>query len=209
MLRNVYVVGPTFGFDQVLPEYGYTAFTDRTVQGNEDKIEIISFMGGVDVNPKLYGQPMSRFTQHPNNARDMTEVALYHKYKHLPKFGICRGAQLLNVLNGGSMYQHVDGHAGANHEVIDVKGRRPIICSVHHQLMKPAPNSMLVAWAEGVSSRRFEVDDPVPHDGIDPEVLWIEEDKALLFQSHPEFGPTSCTDYFFNLVDEYIQKEAA
>lgn len=204
LTKLVYVVGPTFGITSVFPKYGYDTVTDNTVQGREKEVSIVCFMGGVDINPWLYGQAKIPQTQTPNNGRDMQEIATYHKYKHLPKLGICRGAQLLCVLNGGSLYQHVDGHAYGNHAVKDLKGRSTIVCSVHHQMMRPGPGSVLVAWAESVSRTRFDADGSHESNGIDPEVVYIPDDKALLFQGHPEFGPQSCTDYFFELVKEYI-----
>lgn len=203
-MHNVYVVGPTFGIEPIFQEYGYNTFNDHNVKGKEDEVSIVCFMGGVDINPKLYGEPIHEWTQRPSNERDAKEIATYHKYKHLPKLGICRGAQLLCVLNGGSLYQHVDNHTHGHHPVKDIQGRETVVCSVHHQMMRPGKDSILVAWAEKVSTKRFTAEASYDTDGIDPEVVFIPKDKALLFQAHPEFGPKSCTDYFFTLVKEYI-----
>ncbi len=202
--KLVYVVGPTFGIPPIFNRYGYDTVVDETVAGREKDVDIVCFMGGVDINPNLYNQEAIPYTQRPSNNRDAFEIATYHKYKHLPKLGICRGAQLLCVLNGGSLYQHVDSHGGSNHQVKDIKGRTRVVCSVHHQMMRPSKDSLLVAWAENISSKRFDAYGEYESDGVDPEVVYIEKDKALLFQAHPEFGPESCTNYFFELVEEYI-----
>jgi GMP synthase-like glutamine amidotransferase len=204
LIKSVYVVGPTFGIEPIFHRYGYKTFNDATIRSNEEKVDIVCFMGGVDINPKLYGEPIHEWTQRPSNERDAKEIATYHKFKHLPKLGICRGAQLLCVLNGGSLYQHVDRHGGSNHHVTDIHGRRTVVCSVHHQMMRPGKDSVLVAWAENVSTERFTAHERHESDGVDPEVVFIPKDKALLFQGHPEFGPESCTNYFFDLVKEYI-----
>ncbi len=200
--RSVYVIGPTFGFDRVLPKYGYTAYTDTTIANLSGDPDFVAFMGGVDVAPDVYGASYHPATQHPNHARDAREISLWKKYAHLPKWGICRGAQLLNVLNGGGMYQHVNNHNGANHLVRDYKNREVVVCSVHHQMMLPSINSKLIAWSEGVSTRREIAEELFTGPTIEPEVLFISQDKALCFQAHPEFGPKSCTDYFFQLVEE-------
>lgn len=200
--KLLYIIGPTFGSEGMFRSRGYRVATDNTI-GSETP-DVVAFMGGVDINPKLYDQPRLPITQHPNDARDLREIGLYWRYKSLPKLGICRGAQLINVLNGGSMYQHVDNHGGSNHKVYDVKGREVIVCSVHHQLMRPAKTAEVIAWAEGVSTHRIDAAGRHPSIGKDPEVIWYKEDKALCFQAHPEFGPESCTNYFFDLVNEYI-----
>ena len=199
--KSVYIIGPTFGLDGVFPQYGYHVFTDSTV-GNHDP-DIVCWTGGADISPELYGEKQVSGT-YPNPSRDKREVDLWNRFRDKPKLGICRGAQLLNVLNGGSMFQDVDRHQG-NHVVTTKSGEQVLLCSVHHQLMIPAPNSELLAWTEISTTRESDKGIFKRTEGeVDPEVLFIPEDKALLFQAHPEFGPKSCTDYFFRLVKEYI-----
>jgi putative glutamine amidotransferase len=69
----------------------------------------ILFSGGVDVDPVHFGQ-----TPHPqlgfiDEARDLFELALYKaaKRKGIPILGICRGIQLINVAEGGTLHQHL------------------------------------------------------------------------------------------------------
>jgi putative glutamine amidotransferase len=71
----------------------------------------ILFSGGVDVDPVHFSQ-----TPHPqlgfvDEARDLFELALYKaaKRRGLPILGICRGIQLINVAEGGSLHQHLPG----------------------------------------------------------------------------------------------------
>lgn len=204
-LETVYIVGPTFGLEHVFPDYGYKPLTDGTLPYHEGDIDIICFTGGSDINPRLYHQNPLPST-HYSNSRDIKEIAAYQKYKSIPKLGICRGAQLINVLNGGSLWQNVDHHIGADHTLQDIKGRNPVVCSIHHQMMRRTNEALLVAWTKLSTFREDETGrHPRKSDDIDAEVLFYPKDKALLFQSHPEFGPKSCTDYFFTLVEEYIQ----
>jgi putative glutamine amidotransferase len=67
-------------------------------------------MGGVDVNPKLYGERRGEKTDQPNNDRDTHELKLLDDAleRDLPVLAICRGHQLLNVALGGSLLQNID-----------------------------------------------------------------------------------------------------
>lgn len=200
-----YVVGPTFGFQTYLSRAGYDYLLDRDfTDGRTPKFDIIAFMGGTDIETTLYGEQPLAQTQQPDTRRDKKEIALYKTYEHLPKFGICRGAQLLNVLNGGSLYQHVTGHTYGNHDIVDIYGTRVSSSSVHHQMMIPAPNSTVIAWSEPLTQFRFREKAAEAAGEFDPEVLWIKEKRELLVQGHPEFGPDQFTDYFFNLADRLI-----
>lgn len=64
--------------------------------------------GGHDIDPVLYA---AKAEVHPkyDPARDELELAVIKKAeaKSLPLLGICRGAQLLNVSRGGSLFQQL------------------------------------------------------------------------------------------------------
>jgi putative glutamine amidotransferase len=69
----------------------------------------VLFSGGVDVDPVHFGG-----APHPNlgfidESRDLFELALYKaaKRKGIPILGICRGIQLINVAEGGTLHQHL------------------------------------------------------------------------------------------------------
>ena len=72
-------------------------------------------IGGVDVDPSLYGEEPGPHTQKPDTARDTFELVLLEEAmeRDLPILAICRGFQLLNVRLGGSLLQHIDGWAHA------------------------------------------------------------------------------------------------
>ena len=68
--------------------------------------------GGADVNPVAYGQEPGPLTDAPRQSRDDSEFSLVRAALSLglPLLGVCRGMQVLNVVLGGTLHQHVEGH---------------------------------------------------------------------------------------------------
>jgi gamma-glutamyl-gamma-aminobutyrate hydrolase PuuD len=72
--------------------------------------------GGPDVDPARYGAARHPQTGPPRPERDGWEIALCQAAlaRDLPLLAICRGVQVLNVAQGGTLHQHlpeVVGHA--------------------------------------------------------------------------------------------------
>ncbi|MEV7320959.1 gamma-glutamyl-gamma-aminobutyrate hydrolase family protein [Streptomyces sp. NPDC093970] len=112
------------------------------------RLDGLVIAGGPDVEPVRYGADPDPRTGPPARARDAWELALIDAAlaAGVPLLGICRGMQLLNVALGGTLVQHIDGHAGkpgvfGRHEVKPVPGTRyadavPVETAVptfHHQ----------------------------------------------------------------------------
>jgi acyl-CoA reductase-like NAD-dependent aldehyde dehydrogenase/gamma-glutamyl-gamma-aminobutyrate hydrolase PuuD len=80
--------------------------------------------GGVDVHPSLY-QGANTYRNRPELfqlERDVFESKIYHyaQLNKLPVLGICRGMQLINVLEGGKLIQDLDnGNERHKKEQID------------------------------------------------------------------------------------------
>jgi putative glutamine amidotransferase len=70
--------------------------------------------GGADIDPARYGQP-NRGSREIEDDRDDLEATAWEaaRERGVPVLGICRGLQAINVFAGGSILQHVEGHAGA------------------------------------------------------------------------------------------------
>jgi putative glutamine amidotransferase len=66
-------------------------------------------MGGSDVNPARYGEARVGDTEEADDARDELESALIEEAlaRDLPFLAICRGLQILNVQQGGTLIQHL------------------------------------------------------------------------------------------------------
>ena len=183
-------------FPLMLPRI-YEALDVRRVV---DQIDGLLLQGGTDVSPLSYGEAPMRPEWSGDKARDDYEIALIKECvsQKIPIYGICRGAQILNVAMGGTMYQDVETqNPGAlvhrkwevydelEHEVeiyagthlASLYGTGPglRINSIHHQAIKDV--------APG-----FKVEAISPKDGI-IEAIRMESEGAYTVgvQWHPEF----------------------
>lgn len=69
--------------------------------------------GGADLDPLRYGRPPQGATAvEPDRDALEGEAWAASQARGVPVLGICRGFQAINVLSGGTLLQHVDGHAG-------------------------------------------------------------------------------------------------
>ena len=69
--------------------------------------------GGADLDPLRYGRPSQGATAvEPDRDALEGEAWAASQARGVPVLGICRGFQAINVLSGGTLLQHVDGHAG-------------------------------------------------------------------------------------------------
>ncbi len=81
-----------------------------------DGLDGLIITGGKDVDPARYGQAPHPETDAPRHDRDEWENLLLRAAidRELPFFGICRGAQLLNVALGGTLVQHLPELVGSD-----------------------------------------------------------------------------------------------
>lgn len=192
------------------------------VVNNFDDADMIQFVGGADVNPALYYQHRHE-SVHPDITRDEREQKIYLKALELgiPMAGICRGGQFLNVMNGGSMYQDVDGHAlHGTHDAYLRGNEFPIrVTSTHHQMMAPNYSAdMIILMTAGESTRKDQmsynnsksygvVTYPMKSSKTDVEVIFYRTSRCLCFQPHPEYSSyyaQETRDVYFQLLEDYI-----
>jgi putative glutamine amidotransferase len=154
-------------------------------------IKLLVLHGGEDISPELYGQkPVRARAGAVMSRRDAQEKLLVEQCVKdgIPILGICRGAQLLCALDGGTLYQHVDNHGGGSqHEVIiDDKEYRSNSC--HHQLMRPASTATVLGYTPARSFEKWTDDDaPVVGDDKETEIVHFPKLNAIGVQGHPEW----------------------
>lgn len=209
---KVLIVGGGFAYQRM-----YEGFGDTVVDKFEEA-DVIQFTGGSDVSPRLYGEH-SHPTTYSSNDRDMYEEAIYREAVKQGKFcvGICRGGQFLNVMNGGKMFQDVQGHAiHGTHDVLDLLTGAVIPCtSTHHQMMRVGPGGILVAKSNEMLSPTKEhmttlesgEKEQIRVEGVEAEVesVYYPGTRSLCFQPHPEIVRQGhpCQEYFFQLLGRY------
>jgi carbamoylphosphate synthase small subunit len=179
-----------------------------------DNADIIIWNGGEDIGTEIYNEkPVMRGIPLLKSYRDQEEIDMFDKFKAQDGkllLGVCRGSQLLNCLNGGSLYQDVDGHT-ASHPMIDLKtGEVLSVTSTHHQQMRPNPNEGEIIGVAAMSTYKHSasgVDYHKPTDelrlGVDVEIMWYPKTHTLCVQGHPEYVPSSrFASYVHNLLVE-------
>jgi putative glutamine amidotransferase len=160
------------------------------------------FSGGSDLDPQLYDQEPHEETFGVQAERDRAELALLEAAlaRDMPVLAVCRGSQVLNVVRGGDLVQHLPDVVGdekhkhtpgtfADHDVTfedgtrlgALLGERVPVKSHHHQgFGRIGEGLRVVAQAEDGTIEAVE--DPQQRFAVG--VLWHPEagEDARLFQ---------------------------
>lgn len=167
-----------------------------------DRLDGVVLAGGADLDPQLYGEQPHPETTGLRPERDAAELPLLRSAleRDLPVLGICRGMQLMSVLAGGSLVQHLPDAVGHErhrpapgvyglHDVRlepgsrahEILGDTVTVPSYHHQGLASAGSLTVTGWADDDTpevvedlQRRFALG-----------VLWHPEagDDLRLFQA--------------------------
>lgn len=202
-MKKVFIVGGGADYVHLFKELGFQV-VDKVVEAS-----LVCFTGGEDVSPHLYGDAPHMHTYN-NEVRDDYEMKFYAEIRELdiPMVGICRGAQFLNVMSGGRMYQHVTKHT-RSHAITDLQSGETVwVSSTHHQMMMPSPEAVLVASSTLEGTREWYEGQVFKKDvsNEDIEVVFYEKTKCLCFQPHPEFDYPEYQEmrrYFGELLKKY------
>ena len=177
-----------------------------TIEDYVDDLDGLLLEGGSDVCPRSYGEEPLRPEWEGDELRDRYEIDLIHAFHGAgkPVLGICRGAQIINVAFGGTLYQDIttqvegsfdhrnwDIYDANRHQVDLMAGSYlaelygtdgPVtVNSVHHQAVKdPAPGFVV----EAVSVT----------DGIVEALRRPDATFLAAVQWHPEFTPVDDTE---------------
>jgi putative glutamine amidotransferase len=89
--------------------------SDETLRGLYRQLDGLLLSGGGDIEPGRYGLAATALVGGVDAERDRTEFVLIDFLidDDKPFFGICRGAQVLNVALGGTLYRDMSEHDGA------------------------------------------------------------------------------------------------
>jgi putative glutamine amidotransferase len=107
-------------------------------------LDALVLVGGGDVDPACYGAEPDRATSGVDRQRDEGEMALLAAAldADLPVLAICRGLQVLNVLLGGSLVQHLPDRVGHD-------GHRPAAGCFGPTEVRMEPGSILSKILDG------------------------------------------------------------
>lgn len=207
---KVFIAEGGFQYRRMFEERGWEV-VDRVSEA-----QLVQFCGGADVDPHLYGEVCHKTTQ-VDFRRDVSDTKTYKEAKELkiPMAGICRGAQFLHVMCGGSLWQHVDGHAlMPGHLAVDhLTGETISVTSTHHQMMREGVGELLME-AEGTSNTFKEAanyqllkrrESKLKY-GKEVEAVLHREHNVLCYQPHPEMckKASACQNTYFNYLEVLI-----
>lgn len=181
-LKKVFIEGVDHSLTTMFEEEGFIVVDDL------EDADLLCLEGGADVNPAMYGEENT--ASHFSNKKDIESFGLANMAQYvynIPIVGICRGSQVLSVLNGGKLEQHIDGHALYAGHQLEYNGRSYHVSSAHHQ--EAIPNC-----EEGQVLR-------APDGTV--EVHMYPDVRHLAFQPHPEYHAKGheCRELFFGLLD--------
>ena len=171
---------------------------NKLVENYTNLIDALIITGGdFDINPNLYGEMDIHHKVNLKNSRTdfefkITELAMK---LNIPILGICGGQQLLNVVLGGSLFQHIPDEikTDINHEQTNPRDepshdvliendtqlasiigtKKMFVNSAHHQSVKNTGKGVKV--------------NAVASDGIIEGIEYTTLDYCIGVQWHPEF----------------------
>lgn len=171
--------------------------------------DLIVFGGGEDINPSLYGEAPLKCTYY-NDERDEEDIEIYNeaRTRRIPMVGVCRGAQFLHVMQGGSLFQDINNHLGDHHMYLPQDQRvLPTISSVHHQVCRYQSTMEIIGecfrstYQEGEGYRS----ESETSRGRDIEAYLYRNEAIFGVQGHPEYtGYDTFAAWFVKCIQDYI-----
>jgi putative glutamine amidotransferase len=156
-----------------------------------DGLDGIVFTGGLDVDPKEYGETADpAMAVEVDHERDALELPLAREAvrRDLPVLAICRGIQVLNVALGGTLIQDVDvarrGQQAWSHQQRKSCPDEPLDASIHQIDVTPDSRLREIAGGERVGVNTFHhqaIDRVAP--GLVVTARAVEPDAADLIEA--------------------------
>lgn len=196
---------------------------EDTLRELYERVDGVLVPGGVDMDPATYGEEPHPKLGNLDPARDRTELMLarWAVEDKKPFLGLCRGAQVLNVAQGGTLWQDIPSqlpHA-LRHRMQSLYERNchatSIVTgsglarlypehalvktnSVHHQAVRTLGRELVIeAWSE-------------PDRGVEA-IRWTGPSYLFGVQWHPEFHPPGDASFIDDtpLLDDFLATAAA
>jgi len=184
-----------------------------TVEAYAQELDALVLMGGSDVCPETYGEKALKPEWNGDRVRDDYEIALLRAFVSAgkPVLGLCRGAQVINVALGGTLYQDIatqvpralnhrnwaiyekNCHATSFAPGIEVTKTN----SIHHQAVKDLGRDLTVeAWSEP--------------DRIVEAIRYKGSGYLFAVQWHPEFHAPDDASFVDDtpILDEFLAAAA-
>lgn len=181
--------------------HAYSNFFNGKMSFTKDMsdADVVVIFGGEDISPYLYSKEQGA-TRGVNYQKDFVESSAIMEARiyNIPVFGICRGAQLLHVLNGGTLIKHLENHGFSEHNAVNKNQNISIkVNSLHHQAIPPEEAKKFY----GEDCCLFSEDEQATEAFIDTQR------RVGGVQFHPEFGscPKVAVDYSFDLIKKLLE----
>ncbi len=182
------------------------------------ELDGLVLMGGSDVSPESYGEKALKPEWNGDRSRDDYEITLLRAFIAAGKsvLGVCRGAQVINVAQGGTLYQDLASQfpGALNHRNWDIYDRNSHATSivpgsglarlypgltltktnsVHHQAARELGRDLVVeAWSEP--------------DRVVEAIRWNGPSYVFAVQWHPEFHDRSDSSFINDtpILDDFL-----
>lgn len=168
----------------------------NTIERLDPELDLLILTGGSDVHPSRYGEPVAGASgfdlERDEKEFSIARAALRMNIKIL---AVCRGLQLINVVLGGTLVQHMNPGHGSYHVLKrTVKSVVPVFeytNSMHHQCIKVLGQSRVPTVLS-----------------IEPVTNTIEEvcwgNNIFAVQWHPEFSTHPVSKEFFGFIHQWV-----
>lgn len=179
---------------------------NRIIVNNIKDADLLILEGGTDVDSHRYGEKRSKYAETPDTKRDQYEIELFKQAISLgiPILGICRGSQLICVLNHGKLVQHQPNPKRV-HLIDTYDGKKITTTSSHHQAQYPfllnKQDYKLIAWNTEKLNFHLDGEDKELSPEKEAEIVFYPKSKSLAIQGHPEWmNKHDDIKYYQNLV---------
>ncbi len=212
---KIYMVGGFAGYANWFPFP-----EDAIITGNPEEANIAWWIGGADLDPKLYNDKEGKHSYvSVHTSREYKSAWDFFKKRNVFKIGTCLGHQALCCFSFDKVKLVQDMQHPGFHSVITRDGTELGSNSLHHQQvilhepltgLKEGKDYELLSYCNKLSPYHLNGDDQdyeFPDDYKEPEAVWIPETKSFCVQNHPEMmgRDTPLVRYYQDVLIEKLK----